>query len=268
MTALALLTCSALLASAGADMPAAPASVLEWRAAFVREIDRRLELPEAEQRQYAEAGLRALRDAGQTVLRSEFVLLVDRGENVQAALLYLAVPEPQPWQWIGAAPVSTGRPGGFEHFLTPLGVHEHHTGNPDFRAAGTRNEYGIRGYGRRGMRIFDFGWVNAERTWGDGGTSPMRLQLHATDPLLLEPRLGHRESKGCVRVPSQLNQFLDLHGILDADYDASVAGGTRHWVLNPARQPTPWAGRFMVVLETSRDMRPNWSPAPGAGTGK
>jgi hypothetical protein len=36
-------------------------------------------------------------------------------------------------------------------------VFEHTLDNPDFRAEGTVNEFGIRGYGTKGMRIFDFG---------------------------------------------------------------------------------------------------------------
>ena len=44
-----------------------------------------------------------------------------------------------------------------------------------------------------------FGWVIAERGWGAGGMSPMRLQMHATDPDRLEPRLGRAESKGWIR---------------------------------------------------------------------
>jgi len=49
------------------------------------------------------------------------------------------------WRLVGAAPVSTGLPGRFEHFTTPLGVFEHSLANPDFRAEGTKNQFGIRG---------------------------------------------------------------------------------------------------------------------------
>jgi len=53
----------------------------------------------------------------------------------------------------------------------------------------------------------------------------MRFQMHATDPDKLEPVLGVRHSKGCVRIPAALNVFFDHHGILDADYEARVAAG-------------------------------------------
>jgi hypothetical protein len=41
------------------------------------------------------------------------------------------------------------------------------------RTEGTYNENPIRGYGVRGMRAFDFGWVPAKRGWGGGSASPL-----------------------------------------------------------------------------------------------
>ena len=63
----------------------------------------------------------------------------------------------------------------------------------------------------------------------------MRLQMHATDPVLLEPHLGHAESKGCIRIPARLNRFIDRYGLLDADYAAALARGETLWVLAPDR---------------------------------
>jgi hypothetical protein len=100
-------------------------------------------------------------------------------------MIYWMSPE-RVFYFIGASPVSTGKPGRFDHFETPTGVFEHTVGNPDFRSEGTRNKLGIRGYGRKGIRVYDFGWQNAVRGWGRGGTGVMRLQMHATDPDLLE----------------------------------------------------------------------------------
>lgn len=165
---------------------------------------------------------------------------------------------------IGASPVATGLPGRYEHFVTPIGVFEHTPQNMDFRAEGTTNENGIRGYGARDMRIFDFGWTDGQRGWGKGGTSPMRLQMHATDPDKLEPILGIRHSKGCVRIPASLDAFLDRHGVLDADYAALADAGNVVRVLRPERETTPWAGRYMVVVDSGSATRPVWSPRPGA----
>ena len=90
----------------------------------------------------------------------------------------------------------------------------------------------------------------------------MRLQMHSTDPELLEPRLGSSQSKGCIRIPASLNRFIDRYGILDAPYERAIAAGLSFWVLSPTREPTPWSGEFLVVIETRRDHRPDWSPAP------
>lgn len=154
--------------------------------------------------------------------------------------------------WLGATVVSTGKPGAFAHLLA----------NPDFRAEGTLNKNHIRGYGLRGRRVFDFGRQLAERGWGAGGTSKMRLQMHATDPWVLEPRLGNVGSEGCIRIPAKLNVFLDVHGVLDADYEPAETRGEKLWVPRAHRQTIPWPGRTMVIVDSHAMERPAWSPPP------
>ena len=158
--------------------------------------------------------------------------------------------------------MSTGNPGQFEHFVTPKGVFDHIVENQDFRAEGTRNEFGILGYGNKGMRIYDLGWVQAPKGWGDGAASIMRLQMHATDPDLLEPRLGSVQSKGCIRIPATLNTFIDHYGILDANYEREMASGRKFFAILPTREPTPWSGRYVVVVDSELEQRPAWSPVP------
>ena len=236
---------------------------LALRDTFAREVTRRLRVPAADQRAYGRLLQQALDEKDLGALAGEYVVLVDRAANVQALFIYFRASAGEPWRMVGASPVATGRPGEFDHFLTPLGVFLHSPANMDFRAEGTMNQNGIRGYGKRDMRIYDLGWVAGERGWGKGGYSPMRFQMHATDPDRLEPLLGIRHSKGCVRIPASLNVFLDHHGILDAEYEALVASGKSLWVLHSDRQATPWAGRFIVVVDSARKTRPAWSPAPG-----
>lgn len=97
------------------------------------------------------------------------------------------------------------------------------------------------------QRVVDFGWQSAERGWGKGGVSRMRLQMHATDPDVLEPRLGRVASEGCISIPATLNVFLDGYGILDADYEEAIAAGKAQWVTRPApRQTIPWPGQYCV----------------------
>jgi hypothetical protein len=244
-----------------------PNAALKMRDAFAHEVTRRLDVPDADQRFYAGQLQAALAGHELGSLAGEYVVLVDRNEHVQALFIYYRALPVDGWQLIGASPVATGLPGQYDHFVTPLGVFEHTPANMDFRAEGTMNDNGIRGYGQRDMRIFDFGWAEAERGWGKGGTSQMRFQMHATDPDRLEPLLGIRHSKGCVRIPASLNVFLDHYGILDADYEATVEGGKPLWVLHGDRVVTPWAGRYLVVVDSGRKTRPAWSPLPGPKAG-
>jgi hypothetical protein len=108
--------------------------------------------------------------------------------------------------------------------------------------------------------VFDFGWQQAPRGWGSNGESAMRLQMHATDPDLLEPLEGSPESKGCIRIPAALDVFIDRYAILDADYEEAAASGKPSWILRRDREPTPWSGRYLVILDSERSERPVWSP--------
>lgn len=241
-----------------------PHRALMLRDLFARDVTRRLKVPATAQDEYGQRLQAALQAHDLGNLSGEYAVLVDRNENVQALFIYFRPAPSDRWVLIGASPVATGRPGEFDHFITPLGVFEHTPNNMDFRAEGTMNQNGIRGYGNRDMRIFDLGWAQGERGWGKGGISQMRFQMHATDFDKLEPLLGIRHSKGCVRIPASLNVFLDHYGILDAEYQALVDSGKSLWVLHSDRQVTPWAGRYIVVVDSERKTRPAWSPAPGS----
>ncbi|MCW5120706.1 hypothetical protein B7L17_028900 [Burkholderia cenocepacia] len=247
------------------DAQNATTRALDMRKRFMQEVTRRLNVPASEQRAYGERLQKALADADLGDLAGEYVAMVDRAPNVQALFIYFRATPANAWLMIGASPVGTGLPGQYDHFLTPLGVFHHSPDTMDFRAEGTTNENGIRGYGHRDMRIYDFGWVDGERGWGKGGVSPMRFQMHATDPDRLEALLGIRHSKGCVRIPASLNTLLDRHGLLDDDYQARVEAGKSLWVLRRDRDITPIAGRYLVVIDSARKTRPAWSPLPGRG---
>jgi len=223
---------------------------------FEQQVTRRLSVPAAEQERYAQLLTSALQNAEVSELSPQYILLVDRSPHVQAAMIEWKAPDGV-FYLIGATPVSTGRPGTYEHFVTPLGVYEHRTSNPDFRSEGTRNKFGIRGYGVRGLRIFDFGWVRAPKGWGDHAFSRLRLQVHATDPTFLERRLGTPQSEGCVRTTASFNVFLDRYGILDADYER--APGKQSRALSSTREATPWSGRYLVVVDSQRQDKPAWA---------
>ncbi|MEO7337922.1 MAG: murein L,D-transpeptidase [Caldimonas sp.] len=248
-----------------ADADAETDRVAMWVEQFTREVDYLLDVPVPAQQRYIAMLRKSLAEGGHPDPVAQSFVGVDRSAHVQAAFVILKAPVGS-WNWIGATSVSTGKTGSFDHFLTPLGVFPHALDAPDFRALGTLNQNRIRGYGVRGRRVFDFGWQLAERGWGKGGTSKMRLQMHATDPHVLEGRLGGVASEGCIRIPAKLNVFLDRHGILDADYEQAQAGGDVQWILKPDRQTIDWPGRFMVIVDSQSLVRPAWSRPPGAGS--
>jgi hypothetical protein len=246
-------------------MPALAEDGTALASAFALEVDRRLNIPEPDQARYATLLESTLIDARVIPVRSQYLVMVDISPSVQAILLYWidTSAASKRLHFIGASPVSTGKPGQYDYFRTPTGVFSHNLNNRDFRAEGTFNVNGIRGLGVKGMRAYDFGWAMATRGWGDGGLSRMRLLIHATDPDRLEQHLGMARSKGCVRIPATLNIFIDRHGLLDADYQRAAANSVKLWVLRRDRMPTPWPGRYLVIVDSNSTERPVWSPKPG-----
>jgi len=194
----------------------------------------------------------ALTAAGQAIDRPQLLVVVDRSAQVQELCIIAARPD-GPWQAVGGVKISTGQAGRFDHYFTPVGVFLHTDAVLDYRAEGTFNENHIRGLGVKGMRVWDFGWQQAVKTWrSDRAQGDIRLLMHATDPDRLERRLGHSASKGCVRIPATMNLFLDRHGVLDADYERAAEQDGRFRALLPAkREPTALAGRALVVVDSS-----------------
>lgn len=213
----------------------------------------------------------ALAGAAITIDRAQLVVAVDRNPAVQALCLLLARPDGD-WQALGGGRVSTGQAGRKGYYITPTGVFAHTEAIIDYRALGTVNENGIRGLGAKGMRVWDFGWQWAQKGWrADREPGEIRLLLHATDPDLLEPRLGRPASQGCVRVSAAMNRFLDHHGVLDHRYEAAAAGDARiRSVLALDRQPTPLAGDLLVIVDSADGTtEPAGAPPPPplAGSG-
>lgn len=256
---------SLLLAAGTAAQPEPPAPVAQVARAFGEQVSPVLVPPAEEQARYGELAAQALRAAGITPLGPQFAIVVDRDIRVQAALLYWLA---RPPLFLGATPVSTGRVGQFDHFETPTGVFSHTLANPDFRAEGTRNANGILGYGAKGMRVYDFGWQTANKGWGDRGPATMRLQMHATDPYVLEQRLGTAQSKGCIRIPATFNRLIDRFGLLDADYELAAALVAPPWVLLRDRVPVAGAGRYLIIVDSARSVRPAWATPVTPANGK
>ena len=201
-----------------------------------------------------------LAQTGHSIDSPQLVLVVDRDPARQRLAVMLAQPAPAPWQMVGAVHVSTGQAGRKDYYITPVGVFPHTDAILDFRAEGTFNEHHVRGLGTAGMRVWDFGWQWALKGWHtDGAGGDIRLQMHATDPDLLERRLGHPASEGCVRLSSSMNRFLDRNGVLDADYEGAAIQDVRYRaLLLPKRSPTRLAGRLLIVIDTR--LPTDWPP--------
>jgi hypothetical protein len=90
----------------------------------------------------------------------------------------------------------------------------------------------------------------------------MRLRMHATDPDLLERRLGTAQSRGGIRIAATLNRLLDRYGLLDAEYEQAARAGKPPGVLDPQREPAAGAGRYLIVVDSGRTERPEWNPRP------
>ncbi|WP_137125300.1 hypothetical protein [Roseomonas sp. HF4] len=262
-----------LVAACAAPTPPLPAAgtaeAARLRAAMLAEVPRAAVPPEALAQRWIALARAALAVEGLRPGPAELALLVDRAPAVQRVALLLMRAE-GPWEVLAAAPASTGRSGRRGYFLTPTGVFVHDGGIPGYRALGTPNAQGIRGLGAAGMRVWDFGWRHAPRGWtGDGSEAPIRFLLHATDPDVLEPRLGSPDSQGCARIGGAMNRFLDRNGVLDADLEPRAATDPRVGaLLGPGRTPTTLAGRMLIVVDSDAPgIASARASQPGAGGG-
>ena len=196
----------------------------------------------------------AIKDASMDITHAQILVAVDRNPRVQSMRL-IAVNSSGEWQVIGGVRVSTGKPGRKEHFKTPVGVFLNTDAILGYRAEGTYNTNHVRGLGVKGMRVWDFGWQTTQDWKHPEKTSRIRLEMHATDPAVMELRIGRADSEGCVRVPSAMNVFLDQHGILDYDYERAAVHDRRFAaLLRPDRNPTIMAGNALVVFDSSQQL--------------
>lgn len=227
--------------------------VMRLRAALLKEVPRHSADNGESDRAWISRAKATIDAAPVAIERPQLLVVVDRNPAVQELRIVLAQPAAA-WEVIGGSKVSTGQAGRRGYYITPVGVFLHTDGILDYRALGTFNENHIRGLGSKGMRVWDFGWQTADRGWGvERDPSDIRLLMHATDPDYLEQRLGRAASKGCVRIPAAMNRFLDLHGVLDADYERAARDDVKLGsILLPERQPTPLAGNALVVVDSSQ----------------
>lgn len=221
--------------------------------AFRHEVPVALPVSSAYKTAWVALARQQLEQAGYVLDRPQVLVVVDRNPRVQRLCLILALPSSPDWQVIGSARVSTGTTGRKYYYITPTGVFPNSADRLGYRALGTKNENGIMGNGTTGMRVWDFGWQWAEKGWLPSHDKvQIRLEMHATDPVYLEQRLGHTASEGCIRISSSLNVFIDRHGLLDVQYEQKAAVDRRFAaLLRKDRVASPIAGLVVVVVDTA-----------------
>lgn len=142
--------------------------------------------------------------------------------------------------------ISSGKNNLKQHFITPTGWLEQNKENGSYRALGTKNSNGIRGNGIKNMRVWDFGWQQAYTGWlKNPELRDIRMQMHATDPDFLEQKLGTPASKGCIRVSTELNKFIDENRILDKNLSE-----INHFSLSKAKNYVIEQGSLLLVINT------------------
>jgi len=186
-------------------------------------------------------------------IEDQYFVYVDRNPQKQLIFVCFFDSKNQKVIEIGKDRVSTGKPKkGKGYFLTPIGIFKNSLDNFSYRALGTKNDKGWRGLGKRGSRVWDFGWQTTEEIIkGKKQEFLIRLLMHATDPNFGEPRLGNVDSKGCIRISGKLNDFIDRFGLLDKDYEKNNHHKKVAWLLRKDREPVKHQGVYLIVGDSS-----------------
>ena len=229
-----LLSAAAALAPLGAlaDGVCTPRDLSRRYSALV---DRQLRVPASEALICGGLAETELANSGHALAGPQYLLVVDSCPSVQVAFLFWRL-LPGRYELIGASPASTGNPEQAGCMQTPQGV---------FAQAEVE-------YGRKlTSRVYDFGRQRARYRGPRGTASELRLLARAaTGPS--GALLGQVQSDGCVLLPPGLVAFLDQFGVLDEG---------RRDAVTPAGESLPFAGRYLVVIDSERDERPEWAVA-------
>jgi hypothetical protein len=228
-----LLSASAALAPLGAwaDGVCTPRDLARR---YVALVDRQLQVPANEVLIYgglAENELAGFREAPSG---PQYMLVVDACPAVQTAFLFWRL-LPGRYELIGASPASTGNPEQAGCVQTPQGVF-----------AQAQIEYSR----RMTSRVYDFGRQRM-RNGPRGPFTDLRLQARAATGRT-GALLGQVQSDGCILLPPGLVAFLDQFGVLDEGRKEGVT---------PTGEALPFAGRYLVVIDSERDERPEWAVA-------
>ena len=243
-----LLAAAAVCAPIGARA-AGICTPLDLAGRFEEQVHQKLRLPPDEVRCYAALAEVQLMGQQQLVRAPQYLLVVDSNPEVQAAMVFWRL-LPGHLQLVGAAPVSTGCGARPDHFETPQGLFDQSSATAPAPAAACRTA-AVRPCSRSGLRVYDFGWQRVREPSGARTNVDIHLQARAADEQAA-PLLGRAHSDGCILLPPSLISFLDEFGVLDAGTGSRRA----------ERPQLPYAGRYLLVVDSERGERPGWSPAP------
>jgi hypothetical protein len=208
---------------------------------YRRDVVPRLAMPADEVRLYGGIAELQLYNVGRELLAPQYLLVIDSNPYVQAAMLFWRL-LPGSYELVGASPVSTSAVASNE-LSTAQGLFEQgQAGNVDASCARTCS--------RGKQRIYDFGWQRSNQGFAAPGVADLRVQVRGADRQA-ERRLGTPCPDGCILLPASLISFLDEYGILDD----GVPGRVQRHVL-------PYRGRHLMLVDSEREERPEWSPAP------
>lgn len=216
---------------------------------YEEQVDLRLRLPAEDVHLYGSTVEEELLDYEQIMLAPQYLLVVDSNPNVQAAFLFWRLMEGH-YRLIGASPASTAGPVLPHRLESPQGLFDQTPAAVQTRPVSSSL--------RRGLRVYDFSPQRARTEAGTAAHSNMRLQARAADRKAAR-FLGSAQSDGCILLPSTLISFLDEFGVLDA-------AGTSARPARADRPPLPYRGRYLLVVDSERDERPQWSPSPEAAS--
>lgn len=225
-----------------------PEEVVKMQLIFSAVVDRGIMADADYLDQISRDALCRLSSLDEGARRSQYFLYADRNLAKQLAFVGFFNATDRSVTIIGVDKISSGNEKRKGFFVTPTGVFKN---SPDFigyRALGTKNSQGWRGLGAKGSRVWDFGW---QKTRKNGEDREIRLLVHATDPDFGEKRLGQVDSKGCIRISSKLNWFLDHYGLLDREYEVRKEDKRFAWVLKADRQPVTSAGQYLLVGDST-----------------
>lgn len=218
---------------------------------FFKENVRKTKIKRATESYKSELFEKVLKEIKKVMKNSQFFVCVDRNPRKQLIFILFYDNKKNKIVEIGEDFCSTGNSKRIGHYITPTGLFKNTIKNFDYRALGTENDKGWKGLGKKGSRVWDFGW---QKTYDfrHHRKRKIRLLLHATDPVYGEKRLGRPDSKGCVRISSKLNNFLDKFGILDREYENNLNKKMVRRLLRKDRIKTKFSGSWLIIVDSQK----------------